>query len=407
MENKNTKKIIFLFGLFVILFSIIIYITSLQVNNHYKNELIHQEKALISGILEQHPELEDELVTILLNEQKITDAGENFFETYGIDMEGYDNIRSIYQLKQYITQKLILLYLCIVLLFFYLFIRHLKNEKKEIKEITTYLNHILSGDYSFNIHEYDEGELNILKNDIYKITVLLREQDAYSKNEKKHLESVLSDISHQLKTPLTSMYVINDILQNDEMDPMKKKEMLSKNKNQLKRIEWLVTSLLKLSRLDSGVVVMHPKKIYIRDLINQSLEPLRIPMELKEQNIEIVGEEDLMMEVDMAWTVEAFVNIIKNAHEHTPNKGTIRICYVDNPIYVEFQIKDNGEGISSKDLPLIFERFYKGSSSNNESIGIGLNMAKTIIQKQNGFISVNSVENKGTTFTIKFYKNVL
>lgn len=401
------KKTIFFFvALFLFLF-VTIHIISLQINNHYKSELIYQEKAFISGILEKHPELEKELITIFLNEPVITDVGERFFEIYGVDLESYDSIRSIHQLQKSVTQRLTILYMGIALLFCYLFIQHLRKEKKEIKEITTYLNHVLSGDYSLNIHEYNEGEINILKNDIYKITVLLREQDAYSQNEKKHLESVLSDISHQLKTPLTSMYVINDILQNDEIDSVKKKEMLSKNQNQLRRIEWLVTSLLKLSRLDSDVVVMHPKKIYAIDLINQSLEPLRIPIELKEQTIEIVGEETVMVEVDMAWTVEAFVNIIKNAHEHTPNKGTIRICYADNPIYVEFRVEDNGEGILSEDLPHIFERFYKGSSSNSESIGIGLNMAKTIIQKQNGFIFVDSSESIGTTFAIKFYKNVL
>lgn len=401
------KQIVFLFGLFGVLFLGVIYGNSQQINNRYKEQLIDQEKTLISGILEQHPELEDELITLFLNEQTITETGELFFETYGIDLEGYDNIRSVYQLKQYVTRKFMFLYILIVLFFFFLFLHHLVKERKEIREITTYLNHILSGDYSFEIDQYDEGEISILKNDIYKITSLLRDQIAYSKNEKKHLESVLSDISHQLKTPLTSMYVINDILQNDEMKPAQKKEMLNKNKRQLKRIEWLVSSLLKLSRLDSGVVVMHPKSVYVRELIDQALEPLRIPIELKEQNIEIIGEEELMIEVDVAWTIEAFVNLIKNAHEHTPNNGTIRIVYTDNPIYIQFQIEDNGEGISSKDLPFIFERFYKGSSSNNDSIGIGLNMSKTIIQKQNGLISVDSVENMGTTFTIKFYKSVL
>lgn len=203
------------------------------------------------------------------------------------------------------------------------------------------------------------------------------------------------------------MYVINDILQNDAIDTEKKKEMLSKNKNQLKRIEWLVSSLLKLSRLDSGVVVMQPQSVQAETLVQQALEPLLIPMELKEQSVIITGEKSTILELDLAWTVEAFVNLLKNAHEHTPCKGEIQIRWNDNPIYVEFQIEDNGEGILASDLPHIFERFYIGTSSSKDSIGIGLNMAKTIIQKQNGIITVKSKEKQGTVFTIKFYKNVL
>ncbi len=405
MKNKYTK--IFLFILLSILLFGIIYIVGLEIHAHYKKEFINQEQILISHILENHPELEEEMMEALLNHTEVEDIGKTFFETYGIDLESYDNIHSIFTLKEYTIKRIVIVYIFIVLLFASFFLFYIKKQQKELKQVTHYLNHILSGDYSLEIHEYDEGEIHSLKNDIYKITILLREQEAYSKKEKKHLESVLSDISHQLKTPLTSMYVINDILENDVIDPSKKKEMLHKNRNQLKRIEWLVTSLLKLSRLDSGVVVMQPKKVLITTLLEQSLEPLRIPIELKEQTIEIVGDEHLTLEIDLAWTVEAFVNIIKNAHEHTPNQGKIRICYQDNPIYVSFQIEDNGEGIQASDLPHVFERFYRGSSSDKDSIGIGLNMAKTILQKQNAIISVKSIEQKGTIFTIKFYKNVI
>lgn len=407
MKNKHFKSIVFSFCILFIFFLGTIFIIGIQIHSRYKQEFIHQEQILIGNLLENHPELEEDIIEALLNNQSNEELGKTFFETYGIDLESYDNIHSIFVLKEYTIQKLTVLYGCIILLFAYLLFHNLKKQHTEIKQVTLYLNRILSGDYALEVHEYDEGDISSLKNDIYKITVLLREQEAYSKNEKKYLENVLSDISHQLKTPLTSMYVINDILENDAIDSDKKKEMLSKNKNQLKRIEWLVSSLLKLSRLDSGVVVMQPKKVLVDTLLQQALEPLRIPIELKEQSIEITGDKSTAVEVDLAWTVEAFVNLIKNAHEHTPSKGTIQIRYQDNPIYVEFQIEDNGEGISPIDLPHIFERFYKGSSSNKDSIGIGLNMAKTILQKQNGIITVKSKEQKGTTFTIKFYKNVL
>ncbi len=404
---KNKYKKVILFSVFGILLLGMVYRVGVGIHTHYKQEFINQEQLLIGHILENHPELEEEMIEILLNNTKEEDLGKRFFEAYGIDLESYDNIHSIFALKKYTVQKIVITYTLIILLFACLLFYHITKQHREIKQITHYLNHILSGDYSLEIHEYDESEINSLKNDIYKITILLREQEDYSKSEKKHLESVLSDISHQLKTPLTSMYVINDILENDAIDSNKKKEMLHKNKSQLKRIEWLVSSLLKLSRLDSGVVVMQPKSVSVNTLLEQALEPLRIPIELKEQTVEIIGDDDTLIEVDLAWTVEAFVNLIKNAHEHTPSNGKIVIRYQENPIYIEFQIEDNGEGISANDLPHIFERFYKGATSNKDSIGIGLNMAKTIIQKQNGMITVSSIENHGTIFTIKLYKNIL
>ncbi len=406
MKNKPIKYILFFFLVSAILFGISGFI-GLQIHSQYEQEFLDQEQILISHILENHPELEEEMIESLLQNKGNIEIGKKFLETYGIDLESYDNIQTIYALKEFTIQKIVVLFLFVVLIFAGLFIYYFKKQHRQIVQVTDYLNHILSGDYSLEIHEYDEGAMNSLKNDIYKITILLREQEAYSKNEKKHLESVLSDISHQLKTPLTSMYVINDILENDAIDSDKKKEMLSKNKSQLKRIEWLVSSLLKLSRLDSGVVVMQPREVNVETLLEQALEPLRIPMELKEQSLVISGDKNITLEVDLSWTVEAFVNLIKNAHEHTPSNGEIQIQYQDNPIYVEFQIKDNGEGILASDLPHIFERFYKGASSTKDSIGIGLNMAKTIIQKQNGTITVSSREKEGTIFTIKFYKNVL
>ena len=244
-----------------------------------------------------------------------------------------------------------------------------------------------------------------LSNDIYKVTVKLKEQNDITRKDKKYLEEILSDISHQLKTPLTSMYVINDLLDTD-LDDNIRKEFLQKNKAQLSRIEWLVTSLLKISRLDSGTIVLKPKKIKLETLINKSLEPLLIPMELKNINLKLDIDFNMKMVIDLNWTSEALINIIKNACEHTDENGTIRIYSEDNPIYQAIIIEDNGNGISEDDLPFIFERFFKGKS-NKESIGIGLNMAKKIIDMQKGDISVKSEIGKYTAFTIKFYKNVI
>ncbi len=283
---------------------------------------------------------------------------------------------------------------------------HLYKKNKKIKNLSTYMNNILNNNYSLDIRDYEEGNLSNLKNDIYKMTVKLKEQNDLSQKEKKYLEEVLSDISHQLKTPLTSMYVINDVLLSDKkIDDSKKQEFLIKNRKELERIEWLVTSLLKMSRLDSGSEKIIPKETKLDDLIRKTVTPLEIPIELKNQHLILDYDKNIKLNIDLNWTTEALINILKNAHEHTKENGTIQIKVKDTVIYTEIEIIDTGEGISTTDLPHIFERFYKGKT-NKESIGIGLNMAKKIINLEKGDIKVISNSN-GTTFNIKFYKQII
>lgn len=283
---------------------------------------------------------------------------------------------------------------------------HLYKKNKKIKNLSTYMNNILNNNYSLDIRDYEEGNLSNLKNDIYKMTVKLKEQSDLSQKEKKYLEEVLSDISHQLKTPLTSMYVINDVLLSDKkIDDSKKQEFLIKNRKELERIEWLVTSLLKMSRLDSGSEKIIPKETKLDDLIRKTVTPLEIPIELKNQHLILDYDKNIKLNIDFNWTTEALINILKNAHEHTKENGTIQIKVKDTVIYTEIEIIDTGEGISTTDLPHIFERFYKGKT-NKESIGIGLNMAKKIINLEKGDIKVISNSN-GTTFNIKFYKQII
>lgn len=299
----------------------------------------------------------------------------------------------------------ILITLLNTLIFIIIFIYYIKKQNKKYDELNEYLNDILNGNYTLNLRDYEEGNLSLLKNNIYKITVKLKEQTDLAIKEKKALENILSDISHQIKTPLTSLYVINDILSSDNISKKEKQEFLNKEKNGLEKIEWLVTSLLKLSRLENGFVKLNINKVNTNDLIYKSLESLLIPIELKKQKL-LLNIDDFYLNIDINWTIEAISNIIKNSYEHTSEGGTIKIDVKDNPIYSEIKIEDNGSGISKKDLPHIFERFYKASNQKG-SIGIGLNMAKKIIELEHGSIEVESVINKYTIFKIKFYKNII
>lgn len=310
-------------------------------------------------------------------------------------------LTTVKEQKQYILLSILFLLGTDILTWY-----HLYKQSEKIKDLSFYMNNILNNNYSFDIRDYEEGDLSNLKNDIYKMTVKLKEQSDLSQKDKRYLEEVLSDISHQLKTPLTSMYVINDcLLTSKDIKEEKKQEFLKKNRKELERIEWLVTSLLKMSRLDSGSETLKMKEVELGSLIKKVLVPLEIPIELKNQKLALEYDPKTKLNIDISWTTEAFINILKNAHEHTKEEGTITIYAKDTPIYTEIEIRDNGEGISEEDLPHIFERFYKGKG-NKESIGIGLHMAKKIINLEKGEIKALSSK-EGTTFNIKFYKQNL
>lgn len=277
-----------------------------------------------------------------------------------------------------------------------------KARYRKIARLSDYLKSVNEGNYNLEIKEYEEGELSILKSEIYKTTMMLCVQAEELKKEKSQLADAMSDISHQLKTPLTSMLVMTDLLCDAALPKQKRIEFTEHIKGQLYRIEWLVTSLLKLSRIDAGSVTFHRQSIPMNQLIERALKPLQIPIELRSQSIDILtcGQPVLC---DMNWTTEALLNILKNCVEHTPVGGKLRIACTGNALYAQITISDNGSGIDPTDLPHIFERFYRGKNSGEDSVGIGLAMAKSIINSQGGSVSCESELGRGTMFTVKFF----
>lgn len=282
----------------------------------------------------------------------------------------------------------------------------LKSDRyKKLSELNMYLSRICTGEYNLDIMDNEEGELSILKNNLYKVTILLRSQNELLKKDKLYLADSLADISHQLKTPLTSMMVMTDLLK-EEQDEEKRDEFIKIIETQLDKMKWLILNLLKLSKLDSGTIEFNREDISICFLVEQSLKPLLVTAELK--NIEIINElSDFTIQADRNWTVEAFENIIKNCIEHSEKGSTIALDTQVTNVYKSLIIRDNGSGIDKEDLQHIFERFYRGKNSANDSVGIGLALSKTIIEKENGKIFVKSEIGSGTEFEIRFYNSII
>ncbi|MDQ0427190.1 signal transduction histidine kinase [Planomicrobium stackebrandtii] len=278
---------------------------------------------------------------------------------------------------------------------------------REIDKLSGYLQKISNGDYQLDVRDNAEGELSLLKSQIYKVTTRLSEQSNTLHEDKDKLTNAISDISHQLKTPLTSMMIMADLLSDHRIDDEKRTEFTRNLNIQLKRMDWLVSSLLKLSKIDAGTIAFKKEPILVAELIEKALAPLMVPMDIKMQQVDIQGDKLAAFSGDLNWTAEALINILKNCVEHTAPGGKLSVRYTENVLFTEITILDNGSGISKQDLPHIFKRFYKGSNASDESVGIGLAMAYSIITSQQGDIEVRSEPETGTVFHIKFYKQVV
>ncbi len=287
---------------------------------------------------------------------------------------------------------------------FAVFFAYTLRRYRAIKRLSEYLSSVYMGEQVMDIRDNREGELSILKNDLYKVTLTLSEQSELLKKDKQYLADTLSNISHQLKTPLTSMFVMTDLLNKPDLPQGKKEEFLKNITNQLKRIEWLVSSLLKLSKIDAKTVVFKKEEVPVAQLIQRALEPICIPIELKGLTLTVGCEQNIAVVTDMNWTTEALLNVLKNCMEHTLEGGRIDISCRSTPLHTELMIKDSGAGIAAEDILYVFDRFYKGKNAGADSVGIGLAMAKTILTSQNADISVQSEPGKGARFIIKFFK---
>lgn len=395
---KNKKKYSKLIMFTLIIFGIIILLNVMlyyHVNKNYNNKIVN----IISTIKEKYPEIKDDEIFDIIKSNVKT----NTFNRYSFDLDGIVLIKENKTIFVSYFIILLFIYLIICLVYLTIIINNDKRKEKEINEVIKIIEEINNKNYTFKMDEINEEDLSLLKNEIYKTTIMLNEISEISKKDKKELEESLEDISHQLKTPLTSILIMIDTLLDDEdMDQNTREDFLRNMKREVMNINFLVKSILKLSRLDTNTVKFISKKESVKEIINEAILNVSLLSDLKNVKIE-TNLSDSFIICDYKWQIEALTNILKNSIEHSYENNKVLIESSENNAYVKITIKDFGSGIAKEDINHIFERFYKGKDSDYDSIGIGLALSKSIIEKQNGKISVESSEN-GTTFTIKYFK---
>lgn len=276
---------------------------------------------------------------------------------------------------------------------------------RRLQKLSSDLDKLLISGTPLPISEYNEGELSILANQVQKLTLRLTESAEAVKEEKTFLADSLADISHQLRTPLTSMTLTTTMLRAQSLSDEKRMELTGELRRLLTRTDWLVETLLKISKLDAGTVKLLEQTVPVRQLIDRAAAPIAIPMDLRNQTLHVHCTAE-MLNCDPTWTAEALGNILKNCMEHTPEGGSITVTASETALYTQIEVEDTGPGFDPKDIPQLFERFYKGSNASQNSYGIGLAMARTVITAQNGTVQAMNTDH-GAKFTIKFYKQVI
>lgn len=401
-KNRNSRKTIIL-GIIVIMLSTGIFwvINNIQYRKYLKivNAKIDN---IISEVIEKYPDITEEEVLEILKNNETPES--SVLEKYGYTPD-ISYIKTLGEQIETNKKQNIALVIIFGTVSLGIYLIYVITQEKKIAEINEYIKQINNKNYILKIEENDNGELSKLRNELYKTTVLLKETAEISEKEKENLSTAIADISHQLKTPLTSIRIMLDNIQDDpDMEKEVREDFLREISKQIDWISSLVVALLKIAKFDAGTIKMENNEINAKNLIDNIVSNLAILIELK--NIEIITnvDEKATFIADYKWQQEALTNILKNAIEHSKQNSRIYITVENTSLFLKIIIKDEGSGIDKEDLKHIFQRFYKTKNSSENSIGIGLPLAKAIIEQSNGYIKVETKYGEGTSFEVKYIK---
>ena len=409
LKNREIKNIIILAVISFIIFSLISTMFLTNWFNNISSRYGKQNIALVGAILEQNPELEEKIIPIITKGEysKYYDTGKVVMYKYyyndnilpyknAIIKNEYDNFKRIW------IGFVAVIWAILLILFIYI----IKPIFKNLNTLGQIADNMVEGKFNNKQLSLNEGELSVFYNKFIDMGERLEGALSDLKAEKVNLKNIINDISHQLKTPLSALITYNDILKNhNNMDSETRTKFIDSTSDQLDRMDWLITTLLKYARIESNAINYNKSLHSLKDTINYCMQPLRVKADEMKQNIILDFKGDGLYFHDEKWLGEAFSNIIKNSIEHTALGGNIKVSLEETPLSITVTISDNGEGIEKKDLKNIFKRFYKGKNSlNPKSIGIGLSLSKKIIESHNGSIVAESEVLVGTTFYITFLK---
>ncbi len=387
MKSKYTKiflgiNLIFILGLILI---------NLYVSEVYNQKVNQKIDGILTYVVETYPDIEEEEILQILDKE----GGKNILLRYGLDSER----------DSFVEQDLWMLNVVGLLLYFSMLLclykGYMSGRRKKVEELIAYIHDMNHRSYTMNLLDYNDNELNALKNELYQLTIQLKEEAVTNQEGRIKLKDSLADISHQLKTPLTSMLIR---IENQEKAMVVDKKQLREMRREIAHINDLIIAILKLARFDAGVIEFKRQEVKATLLVEAVVEELALLSELKDIQIVSVVSEEVTLQCDPQWQTEALSNIVKNAIEHATEGTEVKILVEQNQLYTTIEVQNYGKVIESNQLKKIFERFYRMDEDNKNSIGIGLALSKMIIMEEGGLIRATSDEKEGTRFEVKYFK---
>ncbi len=403
MKNLVARRYLIFSMVIILIFMSCMVRFNIYQDAEYKEALNKYACAVVEMVKEKYPEVSEEDIVKLVNAENV-EGSDDVLADYGISGDVYV-FKSMEHTRRVTVIGNIVILTMLGVLSLVVFGVYTSKRKRKIDELDRYIQDVSNKMYEIGIDKESEDELNRLKDSLYKITVMLKEDSESKRKQNEAILELVSDISHQLKTPITSIQILLDnILGNENMDSDTRRKFTLEILRQVKGMNFLIFSLLKLSKLDACVVEFDNEEISVNKLVTDILADLDVLIELKHLYVHVNVPENVRFDGDYNWNKEAVLNIVKNAVEYTPDGKNIFIGAEENDLYTKIVIRDEGKGIDEKDLPHIFERFYKRDNSAEDSFGIGLALSKSIVEKQDGFVSVDSEVGVGTAFTIKYFR---
>ncbi|WP_186429017.1 HAMP domain-containing sensor histidine kinase [Clostridium sp. BSD9I1] len=407
-NNPEIKRSSIIFLLIMAIFLTCNYFMIKAHNEKLKSDYIKALGVVTAKIVESDPKFEKEIVPLLTREvsKEQERKGREILRQYGLseklDISLFPYIKGNFKSMELsiFSAGIILTMLLFILNYFQhgYFYENMRNFSSAAKKI-------VEGDYNLKLSEEKEGDLSKLTKSFNSMGEVIRGNLFTLNKEKRFLVDLLSDISHQLKTPLSTMILYNDILLNKDLTKEQQTTFLKNNENQLNRMSWLILNLLKLAKIDANAIELEMEEQSLNETIEETVEILESKAMEAKVKVEFISKDTVILKHDRLWMQEALSNVVKNGIEHACQGGKVNINIEDNPIYTRIIIKNTGEPISEEDLPHVFKRFYKSKKSKkSDSIGIGLSLAKSVVERHGGYIEVISKEQDGTSFIITFLK---
>lgn len=404
--GSEFRKLVFAIFMVFICFIFGVFILLNVYNRDISKGITDQNTAIVGAVVKNNPDLESTIVPIVTKEVLKEDynLGKEILDKYSYDefLSTRDQIAISLPISNLTYGLLAILIFSFLIVLFLIWI-YTKSYTRQIERLYMASERVINGDFSYGLMESGEGSISILNHQFNKMMYIIKNNYENFNQEKIFLKDTISDISHQLKTPLSSLVMFNDLMLDDEdMDLETRREFLLRSRDQHERMQWLIVNLLKIARIEAGAITFKKEKVRFEDVIDSAQVGIGGNLMKKNQKIVKIGDMSTCFIGDFEWTEEAVSNILKNATEHAPENSNIEVEITNTSTTSMLSIKNNGDLIPEKDINYIFRRFYRASSS-SDSVGIGLNLTKSIVEGQGGVISVENLAD-GVKFTISFMR---